>query len=66
MMETSKKLSLIDIQRQLRHKNATTTDQYLKGLVNESNAANVIEDMHCLSRSSRSKQIKNCADPSKK
>ena len=45
MMAASKKLSLVDIQRQLRHKNATTTDHYLKGLVNESNAANVIEEM---------------------
>ena len=45
LMAASKKLSLVDIQRQLRHKTATTTDHYLTGLVNESNAANVIEEM---------------------
>jgi len=45
LMAASKKLSLIDIQRQLRHKSATTTNHYLTGLVNESNAANVIEEM---------------------
>jgi len=45
LMAASKKLSLVDIQRQLRHKSATTTNHYLTGLVNESNAANVIEEM---------------------
>lgn len=45
LMMSSKKLSLVDIQRQLRHKSATTTDHYLTGLVNESNAADVIEEM---------------------
>ena len=45
LMAASKKLSLIDIQRQLRHKSATTTNHYLTGLVNESNAADVIEEM---------------------
>jgi len=45
LMAASKKLSLVDIQRQLRHKSATTTNHYLTGLVNESNAAEVIEEM---------------------
>lgn len=45
LMAASKKLSLIEIQQQLRHKNATTTDHYLRSLVNESNAANVLEEM---------------------
>jgi len=45
LMAASKKLSLVDIQRQLRHKSATTTNHYLTGLVNESNAADVIEEM---------------------
>lgn len=45
MMMASKKLSLVDIQRQLRHKSATTTNHYLTGLVNESNAADIIEEM---------------------
>ncbi len=43
MTAASKKLSGVDIQRQLRHKNATKTEYNLKGLGNESNAANVIE-----------------------
>lgn len=46
LMAASKKLSLVDIQRQLRHKSATTTNHYLTGLVNESNAADVIEEMY--------------------
>lgn len=45
LMAASKKLSLIEIQKQLRHKNATTTDKYLKSLITESNAANIIEEM---------------------
>jgi integrase len=45
LMAASKKLSLVDIQRQLRHKSATTTNHYLTGLVAESNAAEVIEEM---------------------
>lgn len=45
LMAASKKLSLVDIQRQLRHKSATTTNHYLTGLVAESNAADVIEEM---------------------
>jgi flagellar motor switch protein FliG len=44
-MAASKKLSLVDIQRQLRHKSATTTNHYLTGLITESNAADVIEEM---------------------
>jgi len=45
LMAASKKLSLIDIQRQLRHKLATTTNTYLTGLVNDSNAADIIAEM---------------------
>ena len=45
LMAASKKLSLVDIQRQLRHKSATTTNHYLTGLITESNAADVIEEM---------------------
>jgi integrase len=45
LMASSKKLSLVEIQKQLRHKNATTTDKYLKSLITESNAANIIEEM---------------------
>ncbi len=33
------------ILQQLRHKNATTTDHYLKSLVNESAAASVLEKL---------------------
>lgn len=36
LMAAGKKLSLVDIQRQLRHKNATTKNHYLNGLVIES------------------------------
>ena len=43
MTATSKKLSSVDIQRQLRHKIATKMEHNLKGLGNERNAANVIE-----------------------
>ncbi|NDY72192.1 hypothetical protein DO021_09650 [Desulfobacter hydrogenophilus] len=43
MKSGSKKLSSIDIQRQLRHKNATMMDHDLNELGNESNAASVIE-----------------------
>lgn len=45
LMAASRKLSIVDIQRQLRHQSATTTDHYLKGLIVESNAAEVIEEM---------------------
>ncbi len=51
MTATSKKLSGVDIQRQLRHKNATKTEHNLKGLANENNAANVIEKIQGDSRS---------------
>ena len=43
MTATSKKLSSVDIQRQLRHKIATKMEHNLKGLGNKRNAANVIE-----------------------
>ena len=44
VMADSKRLSLIEIQKQLRHKRATTTDIYLKSLVKGKNrAANVLE-----------------------
>jgi hypothetical protein len=49
MTAASKKLSGVDIQRQLRHKNETKMehnvklDDRVKGLGNESNTANVIE-----------------------
>ncbi len=41
----SKKLSLIEIQKQLRHKRATTTDSYLKSIVTgKSKASEVLEE----------------------
>ncbi len=43
MTAASKKLSGVDIQRQLRHKNETKMVHNVKGLGNESNTANVIE-----------------------
>jgi len=45
VLADSKKLSLIEIQKQLRHKRATTTDIYLKSLiVGENRAADVLEN----------------------
>ncbi len=45
VMADSKKLSLIEIQRQLRLKRATTTDIYLKSLITgENRAADVLEN----------------------
>lgn len=44
VMADSKKLSLVEIQKQLRHKRATT-DIYLRSLVNgENKASNVLEN----------------------
>ncbi len=44
VMADSKKLSLIEIQKQLRHKRATTTEVYLKSLViGKSKVLNVLE-----------------------
>lgn len=45
LMADSKKLSLIEIQKQLRHKRATTTDTYLKSIVTgKSKASEVLEE----------------------
>ncbi len=45
VLADSKKLSLIEIQKQMRHKRATTTDTYLKSLVvGENRAADVLEN----------------------
>ncbi len=54
IMAASKKLSLIEIQKQLRHKNATTTDHYLKSLINESAAASVLETLQSDSQKEQS------------
>ena len=49
LLADSGKVSLIEIQKQLRHKRATTTDIYLKSLVREkSRAADVLENSHGL------------------
>jgi len=42
VMADSKKLSLIEIQKQLRHKRATTTDVYLRSLINGENRASEV------------------------
>ena len=45
LMADSKKLSLIEIQKQLRHKRATTTDTYLKSIITGKNkASEVLEE----------------------
>jgi integrase len=44
LMVAGKELSLVDVQKQLRHKRATTTDNYIKSFQKaETNAANFIE-----------------------
>ena len=60
MTAASKKLSSVDIQRQLRHKNATKMAHNLKGMGNGSNDTNVIR------KNSGPSRIKNCGHPSKK